>query len=573
LANRDWLVDLAIFVETNAKNILGEYKESEFYLPNYNLITANFMQKHLRGIFCYIKHDLRYNLVQLKTSFKEYLCFHVNDPKGNVLLSILVIYRSPHSVGSNDSKLIDLIKEFVLFKSKILIIGDFNFPNINWDNKTSEKSSRSAEQKFLNVLNDNFLNQLVCQPTRFRANQKSNILDLLIVRDIELINKLLVISPIGKSDHSTIKFEVIVKFQLLEDSAFKYNFDKGNYISMNKYINNLLYTDFNDDLIQSSLITQDTLNNTWSRFHFVLASAIDLFVPLKNSKKKFRLKFPIYLNDLIKKKNNIWRKYVRSKDIKLWVEYKTLRNKIKKNITLLKQENPMFLANKIKSNPKVFWQMVKNVSINKNNVEYLIDTNDDGKEIKLIQDVDKAKCFVSFFKSVYIDCNNLYTTDQMKRDICISKSLIEMENLKINPQMIYNKLCTLDKYKSAGADGLFSRVFVECASTISRFLCHLFQWSLKSGFLPGIWKSSVVVPIYKKGNRHLVNNYRPVSLCCVACKLLEHFVKESLLVHFNSNGLFNPFNMVLLKTGRLRCSFSKYLTIGLKLWIMVWMLM
>ena len=58
---------------------------------------------------------------------------------------------------------------------------------------------------------------------------------------------------------------------------------------------------------------------------------------------------------------------------------------------------------------------------------------------------------------------------------------------------------------------------------------HLFQTSLNTGEIPKEWSLANIGPLYKKGNRALACNYRPVSLTCVPCKLLEHIVCSNIL--------------------------------------------
>ena len=55
--------------------------------------------------------------------------------------------------------------------------------------------------------------------------------------------------------------------------------------------------------------------------------------------------------------------------------------------------------------------------------------------------------------------------------------------------------------------------------------------SLDTGELPRDWSLANVAPIFKKGNRVLAENYRPVSLTCITCKLFEHIVCRHILDH------------------------------------------
>ena len=53
--------------------------------------------------------------------------------------------------------------------------------------------------------------------------------------------------------------------------------------------------------------------------------------------------------------------------------------------------------------------------------------------------------------------------------------------------------------------------------------------SLGEKRLPQQWKSAAVTPIYKKGKKTSAGNYRPVSLICVLCKVLEYMIREKIL--------------------------------------------
>ena len=59
----------------------------------------------------------------------------------------------------------------------------------------------------------------------------------------------------------------------------------------------------------------------------------------------------------------------------------------------------------------------------------------------------------------------------------------------------------------------------------------IFTQSLDTGELPRDWSLANVAPIFKKGNRVLAENYRPVSLTCITCKLFEHIVCRHILDH------------------------------------------
>jgi hypothetical protein len=53
-------------------------------------------------------------------------------------------------------------------------------------------------------------------------------------------------------------------------------------------------------------------------------------------------------------------------------------------------------------------------------------------------------------------------------------------------------------------------------------LQKIFQVAIDTGDLPKDWRDANISSIFKKGDKHLPENYRPVSLTSVPCKLLEH---------------------------------------------------
>ena len=73
----------------------------------------------------------------------------------------------------------------------------------------------------------------------------------------------------------------------------------------------------------------------------------------------------------------------------------------------------------------------------------------------------------------------------------------------------------------------------ECADEIVPALTLLFQASINQSGVPTEWKHALVTPVFKKGDRSLPSNYRPVSLTCVCGKILEHIVYSEVMKHLN----------------------------------------
>ena len=109
----------------------------------------------------------------------------------------------------------------------------------------------------------------------------------------------------------------------------------------------------------------------------------------------------------------------------------------------------------------------------------------------------------------------------------------------VSEECIVTKLENLNVSKSPGPDGLHPRVLSELASVIAKPLSILFSNSLSSGTVPRDWKKANVSAVFKKGNRKLPSNYRPISLTCIACKVLESILRDEIYEHMRANSLLS----------------------------------
>ena len=85
--------------------------------------------------------------------------------------------------------------------------------------------------------------------------------------------------------------------------------------------------------------------------------------------------------------------------------------------------------------------------------------------------------------------------------------------------------------KAFGPDELHPRVLVALAVEFSPVFARLFQESLDKGESSKEQALANICLLYEKGDRALPSNYRPVSLTCVPCKMLEHIVSTNIIAH------------------------------------------
>ena len=93
---------------------------------------------------------------------------------------------------------------------------------------------------------------------------------------------------------------------------------------------------------------------------------------------------------------------------------------------------------------------------------------------------------------------------------------------------------------AAGPDGLPPLFFKKLAKSLAEALSMLYDICFANGHMSDICKHALVTPVFKKGKSSLAENYRPISLTCVACKIFESVIKTRLMELFKENNTLNP---------------------------------
>ena len=102
------------------------------------------------------------------------------------------------------------------------------------------------------------------------------------------------------------------------------------------------------------------------------------------------------------------------------------------------------------------------------------------------------------------------------------------------------KIRELKTHGAAGPDGIRPQLLQQCVDELSPVLAMIGRKSLDTGNVPEEWRKANVVPIFKKGSKSSPANYRPVSLTCVCCKIIESIIKDDLVAHLRTNKLITP---------------------------------
>ena len=111
--------------------------------------------------------------------------------------------------------------------------------------------------------------------------------------------------------------------------------------------------------------------------------------------------------------------------------------------------------------------------------------------------------------------------------------LPDITTLSIDTRGVLTLLQNLQVHKASGPDEIPARLLKEFSEEFATLLTFLFQTSIQQSLVPLDWKHANIMPTFKKGDRSLCSNYRPVSLTCICSKILEHIVYSHISSHLS----------------------------------------
>ena len=135
--------DLILLTETIPKAQRLPMTPALFHITGYSLYTnfvpstPNLGRSGTRGICVYVAQHLKVSEVSLEASAVEHVWVKLSL-KGSDCLLIGCIYRSPSSQpGESVTQLRHLFEQASVLSSHLVIVGDFNFPQIDWEAEAS----------------------------------------------------------------------------------------------------------------------------------------------------------------------------------------------------------------------------------------------------------------------------------------------------------------------------------------------------------------------------------------------------------------------------------------------------
>ena len=338
------------------------------------------------------------------------------------------------------------------------------------------------------------------------------------------------------SDHLSNFTILDIKAPSIKDRPYIRLFSQENIDKFNESINS-----------EQPLISTEELTGTESSFSTLSANyshLLDKYFPsVRMSRKEFKSKPHITkgIKISIKTKNKLFKKYLNNPTDINEAAWKRFRNKTNEVIKRAEAEYYKSLLNEHKDSSKNLWstfgKILNSKKIKHNKISSLVMNGTTQTNPNKI-----AESFNQFFSEIGENLAKKFSNDYsefknyLKDPVTHSMFLFhttESEIIKI--------IKSLKNTNSTGYDN-FSTKFIKLSSSIlAPALAKIINLAIDTGVYPSNLKIAKVIPIFKKGDKTLINNYRPISILSPINKIFEKILYARLIKYINKSNILYKF--------------------------------
>ena len=502
----------------------------EFLPSNYNTFRLDRNRAGGGVLVAVSDHLLCHEVTELSVPDCELIWVKIKI-KGRRQLLVASYYR-PHT---KDEPSLDQFaasaRRAATTNATIIIGGDLNFPAFDWSTKMLKSTSSypALHYKFLDLIQDLGLEQLVTFPTR-----GDNTLDLFLTNYPSLVPR--VQGAPGVSDHDVVYMEFDinpVRQRQIRRQVPQYS--KADWSSLRSAAAEL------SDSILGQFTEDSNAEDVWQVFKEGIKDMSSKHIPCKMLGNKNNKPWVDYTSlRLIRRRDRLYKRWKKTGDTNLRGELKDLKSHIQRRLrrAYWSHTESMLTDNADsdrapRNNMKKLWTYIKAQRTEAANVAPLKVNG------RLVTDArDRAEALNKQFHNAFsqkITCTEEEFQERTNLDTCPSTTTCS--SINITDAGVRKLMKNLDPSKAPGPDGISPKLLKELADDLSPALTLLFQSSLKTGIVPQDWRTANVTPVYKKGERYRPENYRPISLTSIPCKIMEHIVTSTVMTFAEENNI------------------------------------
>ena len=405
--------------------------------------------------------------------------------------------------------------------SEVQLLGDFNVNLLN-------HGTHSGTSIFLDTLLSKGLLPLITLPTRITQNSSTLIDNIFSNKKDNFLDSGLIYSCI--SDHLPI-FNISEEIKQTKDIKFK-NVRKFNKANMENFKQKLLTSEWNE------ILSDNNPKTAFDMFDSKLNDCFNFAFPLKRVKlSKTNSPVEPWMSDALllsrKYKNKLESKKIKSptpENLAKFKEYKRHYRSVIRRARLVYFENKF---DEYSNNMKQTWNTIKEVINSKKPKESIPSLFlHDGKVFNGLDEITEG------FNTYFVNIGSELASAIPNSDTSFSSFLGDPFNVNfifanITYQKVYEILNQLKSKNSSGIDNISTKLLKEIMPFIIDPVVHVFNLSLRSGYIPDSYKCAKVIPIFKSGSKSEFTNYRPISLLSSFSKLLEKIIAQQIFRYLN----------------------------------------
>lgn len=478
---------------------------------------------------------LKKNLRQKKMDwFKQTESIALKVNLDSIEFYIICIYRSPSlkTIEQNEKLLSQIANIPTDYEKNVVVVGDFNLPNVDWKQGFVVKPENSVD-KGLNMQSEYldlflakgftwFLEEQITRVRKVSDTLQQSTLDQVFSNNNSFVNNVEIQAPLGKSDHVCLLIELNVAVNLDFISSKRKNWYKLDREFVDLHATNIDW-DYSSNELNVELMWEELYSKIIS-----ISDKVPESITKTNKNGDILEKLPWDTSKLVRKrkeKDQTWQAFDGNPNMHTFQTALHKQNEFQKIEFEEKIKYEKKIVKGLKCNTKPFFRYLKSKNKVRKNVNELTDKN--GKTSKT--PMETADTLLDFFQSVFKE----ETYGPLPEACFQAKHTFDkvMGNLEIDSSNVKKLLSKLNESKSMGPDNLHPKLlkFLGESDNFVSALTQLLNRCVGEECIPNIWKSALVIPIHKKGSVHLPDNYRPVSLTCILCKLFENIVREHIL--------------------------------------------
>ena len=305
-------------------------------------------------------------------------------------------------------------------------------------------------------------------------------------------------------------------------------------IDNDKVLNNLVQQPWD------SISLEPNPTAMWDAWKTLFMEIVDKHAPLK-TKRISKKHSPWITYDLMRKiykRNYLKKKAIIENNAASWEQYKQARNETNNAIKSAKRQYFLHNLELNKKNPSKTWKLINELSSRKSCTNRNItEIKTDNETINSAPEI--AEAFNNFFTSIGPNLASKLSPSDIDPESYLQPAKTAFSLRALSVTTVCELLSQLDEKKAMGLDGVPCKLLKLASSIIGPSLTKIFNSCIKTETFPDEWKIAKVTPIFKKGSKSDLNNYRPISVLPIVSKLFEKIIYQQLYDYLDKNEFLN----------------------------------